>query len=1134
MAGVSGATNDSTSLISSREFGKPESSTAKFYRNVARIGMQIADALAYAHGQRILHRDVKPSNLLLDIHGNAWVTDFGLAKDEDEHLTHTGDVVGTLRYMAPERFQRPADARGDIYSLGLTLYELVTLKSCHPANHRRALVPPDGPRHLPSPRDIDPQVPRDLETIVLKAIAYDPSQRYGRADAMADDLRRFLSDRPILARRTTWAEHVWMWCRRNRLLAGTAAAAAVLLVLSCLGWVTSHILRNQRDAAMRAEQSALAHEHLAKASSHCVSGRSGSRGRALQEIVEAVRQQPTGTLRTMLRDQAIAALAMTDIRVETIRLSELLSDYPLEGSMDFGLSPIRAISPDCTRWAIVPSQQNKVLIVDRSSRQRVSEFSLSEQQFKVAFSKSGSLVVASGGFGGSFLSVWDAATGRRLYYAKEQFGYDISFDDGWLAIGQQTSGIQLIDLHNPRNEKTIQTDQVPQSLAFCPDGTWLAVIFRNRRPAVSIFDGKTLQRIHELDCGASNVIAWHPNGTQLVVCRMTRAEIWDIVQEKRLAVTEDHSQVVDQAALSADGRFLITGCWDGTSRLWDVNSMRQILTLERSVQAEWSPNDQIVGWRTTDDGAELIHLERSPLVLSLPTSQPGDFAMSGEFSSDACSALLSYGDLSSQFGHALDLCHVDTGRIVGTVVAARVSASHFTDHGQWLHVVHGQEWSRLPLQQSQAGGCYGPPESVSLPGPPVRAALFSDGSRCGILYDGKLHVLRFNDQVSATEAVESPPAATVATFDLPYVHDSLAISPDGQWAATWHWHSPVVCLWNLEKGEFAGELRVGVQVRVFFSPTSQQLVTSRWDAYRFWDVHTLKNALTLHRSDCPQPDPIAIAPNGRLAVACLQPGELDLMELPSGSTIARLRRPNQGRDWYLAFDQRGTRILEGSVADNLVAVWDLRALQRELTALGLGIDDWEMAADEINSTPVQHVVFEGIEPWSRPAFIGSMTETEARKRLDLLQRAVQLNPNSALAANNLAWALTMAPPALRDADRAVELAEEAMRLESENTTYRNTLAAAYLRAGRYTQAIEELQKNVGVTADDQLPWDLFLLSLCHSEQHQSSVAREYFRMGLRWMHVQDGDKPLIRADLRPELEYLRDEAEAACSSRVRE
>ena len=183
---------------------------------MARIGLQVAEALSYAHGQGVLHRDIKPSNLLLDAAGNIWVTDFGLAKvgESSDGPTCTGDIVGTIRYMAPERFDAWSDRRSDVYSLGATLYELITLCPLFAGVAHAELIekvlhdPPDSPRKL------DSKIPRDLETIVLKAIAKEPADRYATAQAMGDDLRRFLEDRPVLARRITPVEQTWRWCRR--------------------------------------------------------------------------------------------------------------------------------------------------------------------------------------------------------------------------------------------------------------------------------------------------------------------------------------------------------------------------------------------------------------------------------------------------------------------------------------------------------------------------------------------------------------------------------------------------------------------------------------------------------------------------------------------------------------------------------------------------------------------------------------------------------------------------------------------------------------------------------------------------------------------------------------------------------
>ncbi len=208
---------------------------AEYWRNVARIGLQSANALHYAHAHGTLHRDVKPGNLLLDGEGVVWVADFGLAKAvEQDDVTWTGDIVGTLGYMAPERFHGQCDERSDIYGLGLTLYELLSFERAYEGPNRVALMHRVAHSELPMPRRQNPAIPRDLETIVMKAAAKNPDDRYQSAADFATDLQNFLDDRPILARRAHWVEQSVRWCRRNRAIAGLAATVAMLLVLVSL------------------------------------------------------------------------------------------------------------------------------------------------------------------------------------------------------------------------------------------------------------------------------------------------------------------------------------------------------------------------------------------------------------------------------------------------------------------------------------------------------------------------------------------------------------------------------------------------------------------------------------------------------------------------------------------------------------------------------------------------------------------------------------------------------------------------------------------------------------------------------------------------------------------------------------
>ena len=217
-------------------------SFSTYWQFVAQVGVQAAEALHYAHQQGTLHRDVKPGNLLLDEEGTVYVADFGLARAiDDSHRPCSDDYVGTARYMAPEQLQGIADARSDVYALGLTLYELLTLRPAFDQQRGTTMVAGQALPQPDPPRNLDPGIPRDLETIVLKCLAADPAKRYPSADALAADLRRFLEDRPIRARRTSLVERTARWCRRNPALATVSALALLSLVSLVATALTSYL-----------------------------------------------------------------------------------------------------------------------------------------------------------------------------------------------------------------------------------------------------------------------------------------------------------------------------------------------------------------------------------------------------------------------------------------------------------------------------------------------------------------------------------------------------------------------------------------------------------------------------------------------------------------------------------------------------------------------------------------------------------------------------------------------------------------------------------------------------------------------------------------------------------------------------
>ncbi len=217
----------------------PTSSPAEHIRWVAQVGVHAAFAIEHAHSKGVLHRDIKPANLLIDSRGKLWVTDFGLAKlAGDVGVTSTGDLPGTLRYLAPECLHTEADARSDIYSMGLTLYELLVDEPAFPGTDRAQLLEQIHSGALLAPRAVNPAIPKDLETILLKAVAHAPGDRYHSAKELAEDLQRFLDGQPIRARPVGLVEHWYRYFRRNQTLAAMAVVCGILFILvAILGWM---------------------------------------------------------------------------------------------------------------------------------------------------------------------------------------------------------------------------------------------------------------------------------------------------------------------------------------------------------------------------------------------------------------------------------------------------------------------------------------------------------------------------------------------------------------------------------------------------------------------------------------------------------------------------------------------------------------------------------------------------------------------------------------------------------------------------------------------------------------------------------------------------------------------------------
>jgi tetratricopeptide (TPR) repeat protein/serine/threonine protein kinase len=300
-----------------------------FFRQVAALGVQAAEALEHAHQLGVVHRDVKPANLMVDGSGHLWVADFGLAQcQSDAGLTVTGDVLGTLRYMSPEQTvggRGLVDHRTDVYALGATLYELLTLRPAFDGRDRNAVLWQIASAEPPPPRRINPAVPADLETVVSKAMAKAPGERYATAQELADDLQRFLRDEPIRARRPTLLQRARKWGRRHRPVVWAAAVClfvGVVAAAASVSWILSE------RAAQAAEAGREVRRLLREATALSAQGkRTEARATARRALAllegaaeaEDLRRRAEG----LLEDQALAArLVETYLRKADINAKE--------------------------------------------------------------------------------------------------------------------------------------------------------------------------------------------------------------------------------------------------------------------------------------------------------------------------------------------------------------------------------------------------------------------------------------------------------------------------------------------------------------------------------------------------------------------------------------------------------------------------------------------------------------------------------------------------------------------------------------------------------------------------------------------------------------------------------------------
>lgn len=848
---------------------------------VVRIGIETAEALDYAHERGIVHRDVKPSNLMLDQTGRLWVTDFGLARIEaDPTLSMSGGVLGTLRYMSPEQAlgkRGLVDHRSDIYSLGTTLYELLTLTPIFPEATRETLpsrIATDEPR---PPRHLNPQIPSDLETILLKAMAKNAADRYATAGEFAEDLKRFVEARPILARPVGRATRFLKWTRRRPAVAGLLAVCLVATVSLLVGsWWHTFTLQGALDVAEKSR-------------------------------AEAERQR-----RATLDQEAVASEREERVRCY-LYASDMKQAFAAWNSFHLGES-LELLSRHR------PKPQEKDLrgfawyyLWRLCHSERLTLRGHSGDVSAVAFSPDGRRL-ATVSFDGT-AKLWDAVTGKELAtflngHKKELNAVAFSPDGKTLATGGDDGEVRLWDVESRQQRALLlgHKDDV-HAVAFSPDGKTLASGGEDqvvRMWDVATGKERTTLRGHH---GRIRALAYSPDGTKLATAGGDAdAKIWNLATGRVETTFTRHrwsdglhdQLIVVSIAFSHDGKLVASGGEDHAVRIWDPITGREQSVLRANAEVaqtvEFTPDDRTLAAAAKDGNVWLWDVASGTCRNTIRAH--GARLRSATLSPDGRTLATASADRTAR----LWALGRDPARQTILGIPRPVKALGFLPGGKELaaaawHIDRHSNPGLFRVWDLSADREALPrkidPEIGDYPilSPDGTNILFHVG-RFGMPRDDDPRYL--NNMLSRASIGTNWKFVTFAlAFEpnkLPFHESCRALSVSGEWLAV---------------GEDTGTVEVwGLRSRV-----SHSIMATRVGA----DVEAL-----------------AFSPDSKLLAAGGQNGEIKLWDRATGAEQAALRG-HQARIYCLYFSGDGS-ILASASADNTAKLWDV-ATARERTTL---------------------------------------------------------------------------------------------------------------------------------------------------------------------------------------------------------
>jgi eukaryotic-like serine/threonine-protein kinase len=1130
---------------------------------VARIGLQVADALEYAHQQGTLHRDIKPSNLLLDFQGVAWVTDFGLAKAvEDEDLTRPGDLVGTIRYMAPERFRGRCDARSDVYALGLTLYELLAFRPAFDASNREALLYQVNEVEPPRLRRLNPDVPADLETIVHKAIEKDAAHRYVHAAELAEDLRCFLEDRPIGARRITSTERLARWARRNPALASLGTAVAGMLALVVFVVVLADLrLRREHQASvtnLRLAELAkgdalgkLRDSYVANARASRRSRFAGRRFEGLQAIRAASFLDQPGDHSLELRNEAIACLAQPDLRRVQSWDDESHGAY---SGVDFDSTTGRMACGTIAGDVLIREAgggDSSLLYSKAGVCAALVRFSPDGRYLAVKHEERGEVT----------LVVWDVARAEKVLEIPDGMRADaVDFhpNGGILAAGRRDGSIVLYDLARRRETRRLSPGTEPHAIRFDPSGVRLAVVSHSARESVqlrSLNDG-AVKASWELP-EPYFAVEWHPDGRRLAIgAQHGRISLLDASNPSRPPRTfQAHDDGVVALAFPPRGELLASASWDGTLRLWDLRSAEELVRcpLPQASPIHFSRDGRFLGPGLAGSSMWLWEVAKGVECRTLIGKEGTGAKTSSVDFLGSDGVLASAGESGVRLedtGEHATSAFVDLPGTAGIAMAP---------DGGFLATSGVTGLLRWPVRRSPAGFVrVGPPEPLGpLSGLPTGRVRFGRDGRTlavidGVGEGGRVFVLDLDGR--------RPPVTLSGHPGL----TRIDLSPDGAWVATGTWHGRGVKVWDACSGKPVRELPVRGSAGVLFSPDGRWLVTSAGEEYAIWKVGSWALSRRIPREGTIEvPGYAAFSPDGRVLAICKTRNLVQLIDFETGRELAALEPPELRNASSLGFSPDG-RLLIVTFKAAGIQVWDLAAIRRELASIGL---DWPATGADRTYGPapstIRAIEVEGA-PWIEPlargeAFVCSGRWHEAALAIDraiasgvvhleawtchaLLRRAERDGPGYRTACrhllqafgepglswrvdNTIAWACALGPEAVEDYSRVLRRAEAATA-SHPTPSLLNTLGAILYRAGRFEEAVRQLNRAVDAHGAGGTPLDAFFLAMAHYRLGRVEQAREWLQRGIAARVAQRQANPRSRRSWidRLELEILEREA----------